>query len=480
MNEEVETLRLLYIAVGPGIAIAVFIYYSDKWEREPKMLVFKSFFLGGLAVFPSHYFEGVAGEIIGMQALQDEHSPLFWLKTIFYALFIVALAEELCKFLFFKAFICDEREFSEPFDGIVYGGMIGCGFATVENIMYVFPQGQAVGMLRMITAVPAHAFFGIILGYFMGRAKFSQNQVRHLIQGLIIVVTLHGIYDIAAFSNTGWSFPIMFTIVFSGIYLGLKAKRELEKHSTVIEFSEKQYFPTKGRRKKIPLYLKDIRSLLSKGKLVPEDNLIDKKTGKIKSVRKIFSSQMTSQYKNLRKIPFCGMPVKLFLIFYQVTFGLYLFFWFLGNYRDFKSYKKIKVNPELRALGLFGFTIFPYFIYGIILKSLDIQGVSPMGDIFFNLAVAGIETGFLFYQLQMISGFLKNRLEKTFSVPIIILAFFVLSAVKKALPITVPFYLLWEIILIFIQGGVLSFIQKDLNLYWKVENERTHSVHCVK
>ena len=114
------------------------------------------------------------------------------------------------------------------------------------------------------------------------------------------------------------------------------------------------------------------------------------------------------------------------------------------------------------------------------LVGMPLENLQPMGDIFFNLAVAGIETGFLFYQLQMISGFLKNRLEKTFSVPIIILAFFVLSAVKKALPITVPFYLLWEIILIFIQGGVLSFIQKDLNLYWKVENERTHSVHCVK
>lgn len=479
MNEEMETLRLLYIAVGPGIAIAIFIYYSDKWEREPKMLVLKSFFLGGLAVFPSHYFEGVAGEIIGMQALQDEHSPLFWLKTIFYAFFIVALAEELCKFLFFKAFICDEQEFSEPFDGIVYGGMIGCGFATVENIMYVLPQGQAVGMLRMITAVPAHAFFGIILGYFMGRAKFSQNQVRHLIQGLVIVVTLHGIYDIAAFSNTGWSFPIMFTIVFSGIYLGLKAKRELEKHSTVIEFSAKQYFPTKGRRKKIPLYLKDIRSLLSKGKLALEDNLIDKKNRKIKSVRKIFSSQFESQYKNLPKIPFCGIPVKLFLIFYQVTFGLYLYFWFLGNYRDFKSYKKIKVNPELLALGLFVFTIFPYFIYGVTLKILDIQEPGPMIDIPIHLAIAGIETVFLFFQLQMISGFLKNRLEKSFSVPAIIMAFFILGLMKKVLPTTTPFYLLWELIVIFIQGGALSFVQRDLNRYWKVENERTHSVHCA-
>lgn len=315
MSEGMETLKLLYIAMGPGIAIAVFIYYSDKWDREPKKLVIKSFFLGGLAVFPAYYFEGVVEEFIGLQALEGEHSPFFWTKTLFYAFFGVALAEELCKFLFLKAFVFDEREFNEPFDGIIYGGMIGCGFATVENIMYVLPQGHEVGILRMLTAVPGHAFFGIILGYFMGRAKFSINRARHLIHGLVAVVTLHGVYDTAAFSNTLWSGYLIFAIIFLCIYLGLKAKRELEKLATVIEFSAKQYFPLKGRRKKVPLYLRDIRCLLSKGKLVPEDNLIDKKSGKIKSIREIFSSKIISQYKGLPKTPFCGMSVKLFLIF---------------------------------------------------------------------------------------------------------------------------------------------------------------------
>jgi len=127
MSDGMETLRLLYIAMGPGVAIAVFIYYSDKWDREPRKLVLKSFFLGGLAVLPTYYFEGIAEQVLGIQALQDEHSPLFWPKTIFYAFFGVALAEELCKFLFLKAFVFDEREFNEPFDGIIYGKCAGEG-----------------------------------------------------------------------------------------------------------------------------------------------------------------------------------------------------------------------------------------------------------------------------------------------------------------------------------------------------------------
>ena len=476
MNEGMETLRLLYIAIGPGIAIAVFIYYSNKLDREPSKLALKSFFLGGLAIFPTYYFEGVVEEVLGMQALQDEHSPFFWSKTLLYAFFGVALAEELCKFLFLKAFIYDDREFNEPFDGIIYGGMVGCGFATVENIMYVLPEGQSVGITRMLTAVPGHAFFGIILGYFMGRAKFSVNRVRHLIHGIFVVVILHGLYDTAAFSNKTWSFYVMFAIILIGIYLGLKAKRELEKLATVIEYSAKQYLPVKGRKKKVPLYLKDIRCLLSKGKLVPEDNLIDKKSGKIKSIREIFSSKIISQYKGLPKTPFSGMSVKLFLTFYQVTFGLYLYFWFLGNYRDFTTYKKLKINPELLALGLFICTVLPYFFYGVIQKAFGINQASPLADAFFNLVVAGVETSFLYFQFQMFSGFLKKKLQKPFSVPVIILSLFILSGLKKVLPVTVPYYLIWEMILIFMQGGVLAIVQRDLNLYWTLENQRVHNL----
>ncbi len=57
MNGGIETLKLIYLAVGPGIALAVYIYYSDRWEPEPKKLVIKGFIWGALAVFPTMYFE---------------------------------------------------------------------------------------------------------------------------------------------------------------------------------------------------------------------------------------------------------------------------------------------------------------------------------------------------------------------------------------------------------------------------------------
>jgi RsiW-degrading membrane proteinase PrsW (M82 family) len=183
MNGGLETLKLLYLALGPGIALAVYIYYADKWEPEPKALVIKSFILGGLACFPSYFFEDAFLEILGWEGIVGSGAYSPWWHIAVYAFFGVALAEELCKFLFLKAFIYDSREFSEPYDGIVYGGMVGCGFATVENLFYVLPLGQETGIIRMFTAVPGHVFEGMILGYFMGCAKFSPVPEKGLAKG---------------------------------------------------------------------------------------------------------------------------------------------------------------------------------------------------------------------------------------------------------------------------------------------------------
>jgi len=249
-----ETFRLLYLSLGPGIALAVYVYYADKWEPEPKALVIQSFLLGGMACFPTYFYEDTFLKLLGWEGVVDSRDYSPWWHTVVYAFFGVALAEELCKFLFLKAFVYDSREFNEPFDGIVYGGMVGCGFATVENLFYVLPLGQETGIIRMLTAVPGHAFEGMILGYFFGHAKFSPEPEKELVKGLGVVVILHGIYDTAVLSHSDWSFLFIFMMVFVGLYLGLKAKKELAKHSAVIEFSTTEFILTKKDGRKEPSF----------------------------------------------------------------------------------------------------------------------------------------------------------------------------------------------------------------------------------
>jgi ribosomal protein S18 acetylase RimI-like enzyme len=83
--------------------------------------------------------------------------------------------------------------------------MISMGFATLENILYVAKSaelgiGYQVAFLRMFTAVPAHATFGVLMGYHAGKAKFEPpNELRLLITGLLWAVVFHGAYDFCLF-----------------------------------------------------------------------------------------------------------------------------------------------------------------------------------------------------------------------------------------------------------------------------------------
>lgn len=467
-----ETFKLLYIAIGPGIAIAVYIYYADRWEPEPKIMVVKAFLLGGLACFPTSYFEGAFETFFGLEGIFEGNSDIpLWQRGL-YAFFGVALIEELCKFLFIKGFIYDDREFSEPFDGIVYGGMVGCGFATVENLFYVFTLGQEAGMFRLFTAVPGHAFEGVILGYFMGKAKFGFEPEKELATGLVLVVILHGIYDAAVFSQAGWSYFLIFGIVFLGIYLALRAKKDLEKHSAVIEFSPAEFIPIKEGVRKGPLYLKDIRCLLAEGQLNSQDLLIAKKSGKTKSVKEVFTPNLISEYKGLTKIPTQGQSVRFFFILYGLTFGLYFYFWFLRNYRKFRNHKGIKLNPELLALSLFILSTIPYFIFGVVVGKYDESQFRPFIKILLDWDIAGIQSAFLFFQLAIIKRFLKRRIKGSFRVLIIVLGYFVLDGSIRMLPSDMAYYLFYVIFLVLFQGGVLAVVQNDLNRYWQGERKR--------
>ncbi|MCH8933995.1 MAG: PrsW family intramembrane metalloprotease [Nitrospinae bacterium] len=468
MNGGIETLKLIYLAVGPGIALAVYIYYSARWNPKPKKLVIKCFIWGALAVFPTMYYEETFVKILGWEGSFNDT----WWQTVIYAFFGVALAEEVCKFFFLKEFIYEDPNFNDPFDGIVYGGMIGCGFATMENLMYVVSLGYETGILRMLTAVPAHAFDGIILGYFMGKAKFSSTPWKHLTRGLVTVIILHGTYDSVAMSNLSWSIYPLFGIVIFGIYLALKVKRELEKTSKRIEFSSGEYFLPEDVKKKEPLLLKDIRDKLSEGSLKLDDILVPGKSDRRISIRTLWGSQIGLEARVRAKTPPRVLPAKRVVVFYGLTFGLYLYFWFHRNYRNFKDYKNLSLNPDLRTLGLFVFTIIPFFVYGAIPGEWKRYSFDPSIEISFNVMMAGIEAAFLYFLFRMIREILNKEQKKSFPILSIVLMFFVLSGMRKFLPSELPYYWWFEFALILLQGGVLAVAQKHLNAYWALEREK--------
>ncbi|MGC7950656.1 PrsW family glutamic-type intramembrane protease, partial [Bacillus sp. II_CA] len=65
-------------------------------------------------------------------------------------------------------------EFDDPYDGILYGASISLGFATIENVLYLLSFGLDTAFMRALLPVSSHALFGVVMGYYYGRAKFSK------------------------------------------------------------------------------------------------------------------------------------------------------------------------------------------------------------------------------------------------------------------------------------------------------------------
>lgn len=184
-----SALVLLALAFAPGIAIGLYIYLKDKHEREPLSLLLISFIYGGLSTLVTLFISWPLDFVITLK--EDDVVHQFG-----NAFFKVALIEEFSKFIFIRFILYYNKNFNEPFDGIIYAVMVGMGFATLENILYVFQYGVATGIVRMFTAVPAHGTFAVLMGYFLGRAKFThRREISNSIMALLVATAFHGAYD---------------------------------------------------------------------------------------------------------------------------------------------------------------------------------------------------------------------------------------------------------------------------------------------
>lgn len=214
-----DVLVLLAIALSPGVAIGVYIYLKDKHEREPIGLLIRSFFFGILSVFITLLISWPLDILVPI----EEHDLT---EQAVHAFLLVALIEEFSKFIFVRGILYNNKHFNEPFDGIVYSVMVSMGFATLENIVYAFNNGIGTAVFRMFTAVPAHACFAILMGYYLGKAKFEHKKSFYAWHALGIAILFHGAYDYFLFISFVPGIALVALVSLSvGIWLSRKAIR---------------------------------------------------------------------------------------------------------------------------------------------------------------------------------------------------------------------------------------------------------------
>ncbi len=214
-----DILSLLAIALAPGASIILYIYLKDRHEREPIGLLIRSFVFGILSIFVTMIITAIYEQFIVFDQQDTYHQALN-------AFLGVALVEEFSKFIFVRGILYNNKNFNEPFDGIVYAVMVGMGFATLENVLYVSEGGMETGIWRMFTAVPAHAIFAVLMGYYLGKAKFEHRKEYYALHALAVATLFHGAYDYFLFID--WIPGVglgAFVSLAVGIWLSKKAIR---------------------------------------------------------------------------------------------------------------------------------------------------------------------------------------------------------------------------------------------------------------
>lgn len=231
------------VASGVGLAIALIplaivflgVYIIDRWEPEPKSMIAFAIAWGAIAAVGITLLVDLAITLaIGLRAEV--------LSTVIQA----PIIEEVAKGLgIFVIFLIGRRAFDGPVDGIVYGALVGGGFAFTENIQYFAisliegggTQLTATFVMRGLLSPFAHAMFTALTGFAMGlaaRRHASKSAVLGAgLIGLVGAMLLHGFWNGSAMFADFFALYITLQVpLFIGFILVIVALRKEEARVT--------------------------------------------------------------------------------------------------------------------------------------------------------------------------------------------------------------------------------------------------------
>lgn len=230
-------IYILIMAVLPVILFLGWIYFKDKYDKEPPLKLLQYFILGFvvsiLAIFLELYFTklNIFSGIV---------------STFYTAFFVAAFTEEGLKSVILIPVLLRDKNFNEKLDGIIYSIFLALGFATIENIIYLARENLdlyfQLGVTRALISIPSHVMFAITMGYYISKYKFSKEDKRsiYLIYSIIIPILLHGVFDFILMIQYRWAI-----IVFI-VYIVLLWKINLDKLDTYTLYSKIRFYKKKN------------------------------------------------------------------------------------------------------------------------------------------------------------------------------------------------------------------------------------------
>ena len=210
----------LLITILPSIVLVLYFIKSDKF-KEPNRIIIITFLFGILITIPAGYLNSLIDKNFATGERFND--------ALLSGFFGGGPVEELLKFSILYFYILKEKAFNEPMDGLVYGTLASLGFATLENLQYVFYfdsefwTAQEIAIFRSYSAIPLHGLCGAIMGFYFGQYAFSANK-KYLGLAIIVPIIFHGSYNFMCDYN--WYYAV--SIVAVGFIFALLLHRNLK------------------------------------------------------------------------------------------------------------------------------------------------------------------------------------------------------------------------------------------------------------
>jgi RsiW-degrading membrane proteinase PrsW (M82 family) len=213
---------LIAITAGlaPMVVYALIVWWFDRYEKEPWPLLLGMFAWGAV---PSIILALIAELVLDIPLHVFAEAELTY--QLLGSSLVAPLAEEFFKGLAVLAvFILFYRQFDSVLDGVVYGSLVGFGFAAVENVFYFLSTlgERGAGAMFILIFLRAflfglnHAFFTSLTGIGFALARTSRSWLMKLtmpLMGFALAVTAHAIHNAGATLASVTCFTLLLSVI---------------------------------------------------------------------------------------------------------------------------------------------------------------------------------------------------------------------------------------------------------------------------
>jgi protease PrsW len=191
------------LAFTTAIPYCLLLLWLDRNEPEPLHLIITALVWGAfvstvVSMMFNDTFSMAVTELVGDPFIADA------LTASISAPFIEELSKGLAVLFIFMLF---KNEFDNVLDGIIYGALVGLGFATIENVIYYFDVGSTGGYGEMLKLTWVRGILGGIGSHaaYTGLCGAGFGLVRVLRKGYARWLLVPLFWGMAMFAHFIWN-----------------------------------------------------------------------------------------------------------------------------------------------------------------------------------------------------------------------------------------------------------------------------------